>query len=271
MRIKLNKATSIIEAWLSKLAKGEYDPLIKVWSGPKITRRHFFSGIKSNRNHHFLSDGEKRLGLVREALPQTINYFEQYPLWDIDLCIQLSVEMGIKYPVDKNGEAYVLSTDLFCSEVDFKTGEVKQVARTYKPIASFLTESNHPVSITRTLQKLELEKRYYDKKGIPFHIETDVNISKAYADNLVWTRKSAEYRHEFIHHTEKFNYEFVDAIYGRPENVIVEQLEHVSRRMAISYSDAMALFQWGIWSHTIPADLEQSIHMFEPLTLKEVA
>jgi hypothetical protein len=271
MIIKLNKASKLIEAWLNKLAKGQYEPWIKVWSGPKGTRRHFFNGIKSNRNHHFLSDGEKRLGLVREALPETVDFYEQYPLYDIDLCIQLSVEMGIKYPVDENGEACVLSTDLFCQEIDFTTGEIIKVARTYKPIATFLKETKHPVSITRTLQKLELERRYYQEKKIPFHIETDLNISKNHADNLVWTRKSAEYLQEFVHHSEKFTYEFINIAISRPESHITELIELTKRKLGISFSDGMALFQWGIWSQLIPADLEQPIYMFEPLMLKEAA
>ncbi|MCV2883431.1 hypothetical protein OE749_01805 [Aestuariibacter sp. AA17] len=101
MRIRLNKATSIIETWLNTLAKGQYEPLIKAWSGPKGTRRHFFSGIKTERRHHFLSDGEKRLGLVREAQPETVSFYEQYPLYDLELCIDLSVEMGIvHFPIN---------------------------------------------------------------------------------------------------------------------------------------------------------------------------
>lgn len=269
MIIKLNKATSLIETWLTKLAKGQYEPLIKVWSGPKGTRRHFFSGIKSGFHHHFLSDGEKRLGLVREAQPETVCFYEQFPLYDLELCIDLSVEMGIKYPVDKDGEACVLSSDLFCTEVDFQTGELQKVARTYKPIASFLTESKHPISITRTLQKLELEKRYYKEKGIPFHVETDLNISKNHADNLVWARKSAEYRHEFVDHAEKFTYEFINIAYCRPDSHITELIELTIRKLGISFSNGMALFQWGIWSQLIPADLEYPIHVFEPLVLKE--
>ncbi|WP_298150329.1 TnsA endonuclease N-terminal domain-containing protein [Flavobacterium sp.] len=271
MKIKLNKATSIIETWLDKLAKGQYEPLIKVWSGPKGTRRHFFKGMKTNLNHHFLSDGEKRLGLVKEAQPETVSFYEQFPLYDIELCIRLSVEMGIKYPVDEDGEAYLLSTDLLCNEVDFETGEIIKVARTYKPIASFLTETKHPVSITRTLQKLELERLYYKTKGIPFYIETDLNISKTHAENLVWARKSAEYRHEFVHHAEKFTYEFINLAITQPDAHIIELIERTVRKLGISFSDGMALFQWGIWSQLIPADLEKPLHVFEPIVLKEVA
>ena len=271
MRIKLNKAKKEIDKHLNELSKGHYVGQVQVWNSPKITRRHFFRGIKSGRNHHFLSDGEKRLGLVREALPETVNFFEQYPLWDIDRCIRISVEMGIKYPVDKDGEAYILSTDLFCLELDFKTKQVNKMARTYKPVASFLTETNQANSVTRTLQKLELERRYYEEVHIPFVIETDLNISKVYADNLVWARKSAEYREEFIKHEEKFIYAFTNAVYTHPEDCIKESLERVCIKQGIIYSDAMALFQWGIWTHKIPANLEHSIHVLEPLMLKEVS
>ncbi len=271
MRIKLNKAKKSTDKFLNELAKGNYLSHIQVWNSAKGNRRHFFRGIKSGRNHHFLSDGEKRLGLMREALPQTVNYFEQYPLWDIERCVRIAIEMGIKYPVDKNGEAYVLSTDLLCLELDFETKEVKKVPRTYKPVASFLTETNHPNSVTRTLQKLELERRYYEEDDLLLVIETDLNISKAHADNLVWARKSAEYREEFIQHEEKFLYAFINVVYIHPEDSIQQSLARVCAKLSISYSDAMALFQWGIWTNNIPADLEQSIHVLEPLILKEVA
>ncbi|MDC2887613.1 hypothetical protein [Psychrosphaera algicola] len=81
MILKLNNVNKILTNWLDSLSKGKYEPLIKVWSGPKGTRRHLYKGIKSGRTHHFLSDGEKRLGIVRDSLPETVDYFEQYPLY----------------------------------------------------------------------------------------------------------------------------------------------------------------------------------------------
>ena len=80
MKVKINRANKIITAWLKLLSDGTYDPLIKVWSGPKGTRRHLLKGFKAKQNHHFLSDGEYRAGVYYESLPNVIDYFEQFPL-----------------------------------------------------------------------------------------------------------------------------------------------------------------------------------------------
>lgn len=190
MLLKFNKALKTLDKWHDALDKKRYEPLIKVWSGPKGTRRHLYKGAKSKRNHHFLSDGERRLGIIKDSLPETVNYFEQYPLWDLELCVRIAIDMGIKYPCDEEGEAYVLSTDFYCLETDLADNNLatKEVARTYKTLDSLDREIKHPVSVTRTLQKLELERRYYEDKQIPFVLETDHNVSVNCAYNLQVTQ-----------------------------------------------------------------------------------
>lgn len=269
MKIKINKAEKILLKWLGKLAKGQPEALIKVWSGPKGTRRHLFRGFKAQRNHHFLSDGEYRAGIYYESLPLIIEYFEQFPLWDIERAIRIAHEMDIKYPQDKEGEAYVLSTDLLCLEANPNTGEIRKVARSYKPMDTFFTK--HPVSITRTLQKLELERRYYEEEGVEFEIITDAHISKQCAFNLKACRQSVWFKDEFIAYEESFLSEFINILFSKPTEVSKVLLQQIGSKQSISYSDCFALFQWGIWTHQIPADLEYPINIFRPLILKEVA
>ena len=131
MKIKINKARKIITTWLDLLAKGDYEPIIKVWSGPKGTRRHLFRGGKSHRSHHFLSDGEYRFGIYAESLSHTINYFELSPLYNIEKAIGIANEMGIRYPTDRDGEAYVMSTDFLCWEYDSELHKMVKIARSY--------------------------------------------------------------------------------------------------------------------------------------------
>lgn len=269
MKIRINKAEKILLGWSKKLVKGQPEALIKVWSGPKGTRRHLLRGFKSRQNHHFLSDGEYRAGIYYESLPTTIQYFEQYPLWDIERAIRIAHEMGIKYPQDKDGEAYVLTTDLLCLEPDPETGRITKIARSYKPLDTLLTK--HPVSINRTLQKLELERRYYEaEEDTKFELITDAHISKQCAFNLKACRQSAWYKDEFISHEEAFMTEFIDVWFAKPWEVSQVLLEQLNKKLGISYSDCYALFQWGVWTHQIPADLEYPINICRPLVFNEV-
>ncbi|WP_432451857.1 TnsA endonuclease N-terminal domain-containing protein [Agarivorans sp. QJM3NY_29] len=178
MRVKVTKASQIIHDWLNELAKGNYEAIIKVWSGPKGTRRHFLRGVKTRINHHFLSDGEYRSGVRFEALPSTLDYFEQFPLWNLERAIRIASEMGIRYPTDKDGEAYVLSTDLVVRQYDPQSKQIIKVAKSYKPMSSLDFESRHPVSLNRTFEKLELERRYHEEEGTRFELITDAHVSK---------------------------------------------------------------------------------------------
>ena len=271
MKVKINRANKIITAWLKLLSDGTYDPLIKVWSGPKGTRRHLLEGFKSKQNHHFLSDGEYRAGIYYESLPNVIDYFEQFPLWDIELAIRIAHEMKIRYPMDKNGEAYVMSTDLLCREYDPKLQKIVKVAYSYKPIDSFHFKSKHPVSINRTLAKLELERRYYLEKNIRFEIITDAHISKNCAHNLKAHRASAFYKDEFIEHEARFINGLIDSWFAHQDISVREHLEKLKPKLGLGYTDLMALFEWGIWTHQIPADLEIKINPFRPLLMREAA
>jgi len=270
LKIKINKARKIITTWLDSLAKGSYEPIIKVWSGPKGTRRHLFRGVKSQRSHHFLSDGEYRYGIYAESLPQTINYFEQSPLYNIEKAIRIAHEMGIRYPTDRNGEAYVMSTDFLCWEYDSLQHKMVKIARSYKPLDSLDFATKHPVSVNRTLEKLELERRYYESENIPFELITEAHISKNCAHNLKAHRASALYKAEFIEHEKRFMVAFVESCYTREHLEITAQLEMLKPKLMLPYEDLFALYQWGIWTHQIPADLEVLINPLRPLKLKEV-
>ena len=79
---------------------------------------------------------------------------EQYPLQDLDLAMEIAKEMGIKYPVnEKSKTPYVLTTDFMLTvKQDKKT---VQIARTFK--------TTKDLGKKRTIEKLELERRYWQK------------------------------------------------------------------------------------------------------------
>lgn len=155
----------------------DYTPWLKVQDVPSIGRSSKSPGWKSKRIHHFLSDHEMRYFYLLEWSDYVIDIREQYPLLDIEDALDIAKNMGIKYPIDKeSGTPYILTTD-FMVTVDYG-GKVFDIARTIKPSIE--------LSKKRVLEKFEIERRYWTKRGVDWGIVTEKEISKIMAANIEW-------------------------------------------------------------------------------------
>ena len=155
----------------------DYTPWLKIQDFPSQGRSHRIPGWKTGRIHHLFSDQEKRTFYLLEWSDAVIDIREQYPLLDLDLAMKIANEMNIKYPEDsKTKIPYVLTTD-FMITVE-QDGKPVQIARTVK--------SSKDLAKKRTVEKLELERRYYQSKNIDWGIITEKRISKILASNIEW-------------------------------------------------------------------------------------
>ncbi len=154
-----------------------YVPWIKIQDFPSQGRSHRIPGWKTGRIHHLLSDHEKRIFYLLEWSDAVIDIREQYPLLDLHLAMSIADEMNIKYPEDPEHHIpYVLTTD-FMITIE-REGQTYQVARTVK--------STKELEKKRTIEKLELERRYYLAKNIDWGIITEKGISRVLANNVEW-------------------------------------------------------------------------------------
>ncbi|MDJ0658608.1 MAG: TnsA endonuclease N-terminal domain-containing protein [Crocosphaera sp.] len=155
----------------------DYKPWITITDFPSVGRVSRLLGWKSNRIHHLMSDWESRLFYLLEWSNKVEDIREQYPLLNLDLAMEIAKEMGIKYPVNtKNNTPYVLTTDFMLT---VQQGQQSvQVARTFKTIKD--------LSKKRTIEKLELERRYWRKHNIDWAIVTEEEIPKICASNIKW-------------------------------------------------------------------------------------
>ena len=154
-----------------------YVPWIKIQDFPSQGRSHRIPGWKTGRIHHLLSDQEKRTFYLFEWSDAVIDIREQYPLLDLELAMSLADEMNIKYPEDQEHHIpYVLTTD-FMITIEREEKSV-QVARTVK--------STKELEKKRTVEKLELERRYYLAQNIDWGIITEKGISRIFASNVEW-------------------------------------------------------------------------------------
>ncbi len=155
----------------------DYVPWLKIQDFPSQGRSHRIPGWKTNRVHHLLSDQEKRTFYLFEWSDAVIDIREQYPLLDLDLAMRIADEMNIKYPEEPEDQApYILTTD-FMITIE-REGKPVQMARTVK--------FTKDLEKKRTVEKLELERRYYQSQNIDWGIITEKGISRTFASNVEW-------------------------------------------------------------------------------------
>lgn len=164
--IKEGRGTGVGEA---------YRPWIKIQDVPSLGRSARLKGIKTGRQHEFLSDMEKNYFYILEYSHSVTDIREQYPLLPIEETLTIANELGIEHPKNpKNGENIVMTTDfLITNEVQ---GKVTNIARTVKAKDMLINK--------RVIEKFEIERVYWERREIDWGIVTDEEIDKVLAKNI---------------------------------------------------------------------------------------
>lgn len=183
--------TSKIEKWI-KEGRGsgigsEYKPWLNIQDVSSLGRSTRLKGIKTNRQHEFLSDLERNYFYLTEYSNYIIDIREQFPLLPLEETIVIADELGIKHPVDpKTNEPIVMTTD-FLLTVDKGEGIV-EVARTVKMKDELYKK--------RVLEKFDIEKVYWERRNIDWGIVTEFQIPKIFARNISYIH---DYHDLYLH------------------------------------------------------------------------
>lgn len=139
-------------------------------------------GWKTKRVHHLLSNLELTYFYVLEWSPVVVDIREQYPL-HLEETLVIAEQCGIRHPKDpKTQESIVMTTD-FVVTVHQSIGVADQ-ARTIKFAKDLQSE--------RTLEKLEIERCYWQSRNIDWGIVTENEIPEVLVRNVEWL-------HPFLH------------------------------------------------------------------------
>lgn len=119
--------------------KGEgkaYKPWLTVRDVSSKGRSAREVGWKTGRDHHLLSDHERRLFYFCEWSDAIIDIREQFPLRNLDLAMQIAEDMGWEYPRNRESNTpYVLTTDFMLTvEQDGKHSQMAWTVKTAKDL-----------------------------------------------------------------------------------------------------------------------------------------
>ena len=135
-------------------------------------------GRITGREHQVLSDPEYYAGNIIDFSPQVTDIREQYPLWPIEETLEIGHALGVEHPNKrrKGSKAkYIVMTTDFVIDVESNRGTVS-VARAVK--------KHRDLEDPRVLEKLEIERIYWERRGIDWGIITDQDYDETMATNI---------------------------------------------------------------------------------------
>ncbi|WP_373714994.1 TnsA endonuclease N-terminal domain-containing protein [Roseateles sp.] len=143
-----------------------FKPFMYVRDVPSEGTSSMVSSRVTGRTHHYLSSGEFSVHLLAEYSRSIVDIREQYALLPWEETQEIAAKLGIRHPVIPGTKTpSVLTTDLLLSLKE--PDGVRLVAVSFKPEQQLTA---------RTLEKLLLERAYWNRRGITWLLVTDKNL-----------------------------------------------------------------------------------------------
>jgi len=182
-----------------------YKPWLYVNEVPSEGRSQRVYSHLTGRIHHVLSDLEFAVFLLLDYNTAVTDIREQFPLKRDDT-LRISKESQLWHP-SQGGVNLVMSSDFL-------------VNSTSQNQPKFVIQVKYSEALTdpRTVEKLEIERRYWQLKKIPFFLVTEKEIDKVVVSNIEWFYGVKGYFDEIISDELLLLFENMKAYFGRYPN-----------------------------------------------------
>ncbi|MEH2530802.1 hypothetical protein V1277_002822 [Bradyrhizobium sp. AZCC 1588] len=151
-----------------------YTPWLTVSDIPSLGKCHRLFWPVTGREHHLLSDLEYYAFLRKCFDDRTLDIREQFPLPRHET-LEIATKLGVKHP-KINGVYIVMTTDLLVTR-STSSGPIER-AYAVKPDDELLDR--------RTMEKLDIERTYWEKKGVTWAIIPGSSLRGNVSFNLEW-------------------------------------------------------------------------------------
>lgn len=138
-------------------------------------------GVTTGRVHHLFSDNESCFFLLADYAADVVDIREQFPLFPESATQRVALSLGVRHPsYPRSPTPLVMTTDFLLTRID-KEGKRSFIAFSIKSADDLRGRSRKSV-----LTKLEIERRYWLLRGIPWYLFTSAEFDKTVIDNLEW-------------------------------------------------------------------------------------
>lgn len=173
-----------VERWIHQgFGQGEgseYLPWAKVRDVPSTGRCSRFACLRATRTHHLYSDVEVGHFLLADFRVNVREIREQVALLPREETIEIADELGIRHPrFPGTTTPTVLTSDLLVSTES--NGVQPEFVLSVKRASAL---QPHAKGLRRTLQKLTLERTYWQRRQMPWYLVTELQYDPVVVRNL---------------------------------------------------------------------------------------
>jgi hypothetical protein len=233
---------------------------------PSRGRSHRIPGVKSDRVHHLLSDLERAYHLICEFSEDIIDIREQYPLFPREKTQAIASSKGIRHPTYPGSSVPLVMTTDFLLTIRQLDGSEKLVARSVKYTKDLAGKDS-----LRTLEKLKIEKLFWNNQGVDWNIVTEEMFTPDLVKNLGLLHKYSNLPRALLEQSLQADFIKLLVEYRPYPLNAAECLRKIASRMHITYQDSKDIFHYLAWNKRLIFDFSKApIQMQSPIPNFEV-
>ncbi|PSR36343.1 MAG: heteromeric transposase endonuclease subunit TnsA [Sulfobacillus thermosulfidooxidans] len=239
----------------------DYKPWVLVQDVPSQGLASRVKGVKTGRVHHMLSQLEYRCFLILDWSDRATDIREQFPLLPLEETLALAESLGIKHPRDPKTQNPTVLTSDFLITVKQGDGTGEQ-ALSIKP--------SDQLARPRILEKLELERQYWTKRQVPWHIVTEHDLPLAPTKNLEWLHP-----YRFPDALSPLIFSEIHRVRKGLEQELLKSeplsltANAVDDRLGLDPGTSLSVVRHLLATRTWRVDLSEPINLAEPLVLQQ--
>lgn len=232
-----------------------YSPWLTIQDVPSNGRASRIDGWKSARAHHVMSDLERDYLYILDWSDQVTDIREQFPLLPIEETQDIAEELGFPHPTDpKTKEPIVMTSDFLVN-----LGNV-EMAIAIKP-ASDLEDK-------RTVEKLEIERRYWQKRNVDWGLVTDLDLPDTIIRNIEWFYK--EYHNADVDELGSFVVMNIEKIVyenlAKQSMLLAKATSHCDKKLGLEAGTSLSMIKHFLARKYWTVDMNERINPGRKLT-----
>ena len=226
------------------IGEGEfYKPWLRVQDVKSQGVRSQVLGLKTRRTHHMLSSIETEFFYLAESCDSVIDIREQFPLFPINLSIQIAKALGIDHPTHPETDVpIVITTDFLLTRLI--NGEIVFEAISVK--------SEDESDDQRVLEKLEIERVWWELLGIKFSYFVGSEVTRTQSSNINWATHPLRSDKNIFTENEL---DFASTLLASGEHFIKDVCNIFINKMDLPHDAALSVLRCLIAKKKIEVDL----------------
>ena len=232
----------------------DYKPWLITQDFPSMgTATRVFSN-KTKRMHHFFSNIQLMYFFLLDWEQSVIDIREHYPLHDLNNIFGNDEDLRLDKFIDKkNNIPYIITTTFLITFL--QEGKTKHTARSIK----YASELEKKI----TQEKLEIERRYWQAKGVDWGVVTNKDINMVKAKNIEFMHTYIKLENRKSDELESVS-ELSEGLYMRlkqEKNSIINILKRFDSDYDLEQGSSLSIFKYLLTNRRICVDMGKPISL----------